>query len=71
MPVKSNILVEEQKDLGFLNNFPGHTCTPKMSKFYDLRVLKTFMIWLVSPEITRWLKIFTNSKRTYKIFCNE
>ena len=39
MPVKSKILVVEQKDSGFLNNFSGHTCTPKMSKFYDLRVL--------------------------------
>jgi len=37
--VKSKILVVERKDSGFLNNSPGHTCTPKMSKIYDLRVL--------------------------------
>ena len=39
MPVKSKILVVEKKDSGFLNISPGHTCSPKMSKIYDLRVL--------------------------------
>ena len=37
--LKSKILVVEWKDSGFSNNSPGHTCTPKMSKIYDLRVL--------------------------------
>ena len=50
MAVKSKILVVKQKDSGSVNNFPGFTCTPKISKFYDF---EGFMIWLVSPEITQ------------------
>ena len=38
-PLKSNIFAVEQKVSGFSNNSPGHTCTPKKNKIYDLRVL--------------------------------
>ena len=30
--VKYKILVVERKDLGYSNNSPGDTCTPKISK---------------------------------------
>ena len=53
--VKSKILVLKQKDLGSVNNFPGRTCTPKLSRIYDLRVLWFGWILLKSPRNKNWV----------------
>ena len=61
-PVKPKIWAREQKYLGFLNNSPRGTFTPKMSKIYFLRVFSLYILRWNHPWRKRHESFRTKTK---------